>query len=146
MKKVFFVFLLLFSIQLAAQNRTEINTLPVAVSPSDGSVLQPGQLPEFSWRSVQPASPNLKYKLLIVEVTGTQPVENAISGNKPYFEKDSIKATKQPYPPTARAFVEGKNYAWVIQCVDNTGKPVGPNNGYSKPMQFSVQRSKVGIK
>jgi hypothetical protein len=92
MKKVFFVFLLLFSIQLAAQNRTEINTLPVAVSPADGSVLQPGQLPEFSWRSVQPASPNLKYKLLIVEVTGTQPVENAIRGNKPFFEKDSIKA------------------------------------------------------
>ncbi len=118
-----------------------VNDAPVGiklVSPENGETVR-SQHPTFSW-TLTPGDVNGDgyYKIKIVEIKGDESPEQAFKGNKPFFEKDSCKPLSFQYPSSAPKLVAGKRYAWNVQALNKDGKPIGLNNGTSKPFSFTV--------
>jgi hypothetical protein len=122
------------------------------IAPVNGAIVN--EVPGFSWAGPFSASGDGSYKIKIIEIISDQSPEEALRGNKPFFEKDSIKylkgnkpffekdslkwITSFPYPPSAPKLVAGKQYAWQVQALNRDGKPVGENNGTSEAFSFTI--------
>ncbi|MDB5012439.1 MAG: hypothetical protein JWQ25_641 [Daejeonella sp.] len=120
---------------------TEQVTPPTLVFPSKGETIS-GE-PKFSWLPPMPTPPeSILYKIKIVEIKGDQSPEEALRSNKPHFEKDSLRVLSFQYPSSAPPFGAQK-YAWNIQALNRDGKPIGPDNGISKPETFTTDNTKM---
>lgn len=97
------------------------------------------EYPTFQWiPSDIPADYTLSYSMKIVEVLEGQALLRALEANIPLFEQDGISGSNLSYPIEARAFEEGKTYAWRVQALDQYGLIPTSNQGYSEIFTFSV--------
>ncbi|MBU2586477.1 MAG: hypothetical protein KKH32_14255 [Bacteroidetes bacterium] len=99
------------------QQRVEIMSGPILVSPADGETIPEGQVPIFTWLSPTPAPRDVNYSLKIVEVLGDQSPNEAMQRNTAWFERRDIRTTTLQYPVGARKFESGKKYAWKVSAV-----------------------------
>ncbi len=111
---------------------------PRLISPKDGVTLKKEKAPLFTWTrpTPLPQGEQVTYTLRIVEVLKGQIKEEAIRSNPPWYEEKGIGRTSLRYPTRAKAFDEGKEYAWQIQAFDRSGYSLGENNGKSEIWQF----------
>jgi hypothetical protein len=121
MAKLLFLLLLLFSLEMAAQNRS---SAPTAVSASNDKATG-NQV--FKWLP-PPSNDAVTYKIKIVEILGDQSPEQALHTNKPFFEKDSLSRLTTSYPPNAPHLMMGKKYAWAVESKNKEGKSNGFGN------------------
>ena len=99
-------------------NTDVIHTLQVSLeSPVANGTLKRGQNAEFKWTSnATDVSVPVYYGIKIVEIITPQSPAEAIRGNKPHFEKDSLKPLSFVIVPSAGApgFAVDKKYAWEV--------------------------------
>lgn len=95
--------------------RVEIIAQLELVSPQDDEVISAEEPALFIWLPPVPVPPDATYKIKIVEIIGDQSPEQAITGNKPFFEKDSIAALYYHYSDSDSIFVSSSYYAWRIE-------------------------------
>jgi hypothetical protein len=108
------------------------------ISPRDGaSTSEPNPL--FTWSLTRPIS-GLKYILKIFELTFDE-TKIAATSNIPFFQK-KINTTFFRYPSSARPLEKGKDYAWQIQVLDETGYPLGEKEGKSEIFSFNYKEPK----
>ncbi len=87
------------------------------ITPGNKAVLSSKEYPRFSWTHTrQQPGPISTYKIKIVEIIADQSPEQAMRGNKPHFEKDSLKERFFHYPRTGKTLETGKRYAWNISA------------------------------
>ena len=122
------------------QQETERVSPPTLVFPSKGETIS-GE-PKFSWLPPMPKPPELIiYKIKIVEIKGDESPDEALRTNKPHFEKDSLQEIYFQYPLSAPNFDAKKKYAWNVQALNRKAKPIGGNNGTSKPETFTTDNT-----
>jgi hypothetical protein len=109
---------------------------PRLISPDDGKIVRDEHL-LFTWAAPSPPySGRLEYELKIMEILGGQTKEEAMASNSPWFERSGITALSLNYPNAARPFEREKKYAWQVRSFDESGNPVGENEGRSEIYQF----------
>ena len=112
---------------------------PTLKEPANGQTIASGRQQLFSWQAPMPTpTGTITYKIKIVEIKGDQLPENAIRGNKPFFERDSIKALSFQYTSPAPAFVAGIKYAWGVSIYDRWGNQKWSNDGKSEIFSFKA--------
>ncbi len=93
-------------------------TLKISLtSPADNGTLKAGGNAQFIWSlSASDATTPVYYGMKIVEIVGNQSPDDAIRGNKPHFEKDSLIAFSMTISPSAGVpgFVLDKKYVWQV--------------------------------
>ncbi len=128
-----------FSEACLVQNVEQLSP-PVLVQPTDESTVL-DSLPSFSWLppSPVPATMQLRYKLKIVEVLGTQSAQQAMLANPPLFERSDIIPPLFTYPFTARPMKTGSKYAWSVTALTGIDKtPLGESEIWWFRYQDSV--------
>ena len=78
--------------------------------------------PVFRWSITRPVS-GARYVLKIFELMPEQ-AEIAAVSEIPFFQRNT-SSTVFRYPLSARPFKEGKKYAWYVQALDASGRPLG---------------------
>lgn len=92
------------------------------INPIDGHVIDSKSPLVFSW-STAGKMPEGGFTLKICEVSKGQSPESAMKSNRLFFEKAGIKSSPFQYPNSAKAFEDGKMYAWMVSAIDR-GKEV----------------------
>ena len=92
------------------------------INPTDGEVIDTKVPVTFTWSS-SGKIPEGGYNLKIVEIIREQSPESAMNTNKAFFEISEVKTSTLKYPNTAKAFEEGKEYAWMVKA-GNAGSNV----------------------
>ncbi|OGU75825.1 MAG: hypothetical protein A2V93_02510 [Ignavibacteria bacterium RBG_16_34_14] len=111
---------------------------PSLISPDNGSVLNVKH-PDFIWLPVIGIE-RVNYLFKIVEKLGIQSPQEAIENNSAYFVT-TVTHTMITYPITAPELIDGKEYVWRVQSVDENGNPIGSNNGYSEVWTFKFSKA-----
>jgi hypothetical protein len=95
----------------------------VLITPVNDAPIAAGTLPTFVWQlsTDQALPPGSGYKLVVKEIILNQSPYDAIRTNKPFFEKDSLKALEFAYPSAASRFEAGKKYAWMVEARTRAG-------------------------
>lgn len=111
---------------------------PVLILPQDNSEIDKNNL-IFQWTPVTGVK-DVIYKLKIVELTvrGFQTPEQAMKSNLAFYEAE-LRSTSFIYPPAAKEFAAGKEYAWQIQATDKDGNPVALNEGKSEIASYKIR-------
>lgn len=105
-----------FLIVLLISNFLSAQLLTIQLdSPGDSVTVSAEEEVLFIWQMPFSSDSDQSFKIKIVEITGDESPENAIKGNKPFFEKDSIKALYFQYPSSAPKFMSGGFYAWQVE-------------------------------
>ena len=145
MKQNFTLFLIVISLAACKKSNNEAKALKISLlSPLNSSTISAESALEFSWRApVSTSSERDIYKIKIVEITGDQSPEDALRGNKPHFEKDSLKESIYTYPNSAARLKSGSKYSWGITA-RRDGKPIGENSGTSEASKFTVSGGSAG--
>ncbi|MCW3073617.1 MAG: hypothetical protein JWP69_686 [Flaviaesturariibacter sp.] len=99
-----------FVVLPSAKNKITLTT------PSNKAMVTSGSGLKFDWQLSTPAPSNVTYSIKIFEIEADQSPDNAIRGNKPHFERDSLIRPSFEYPLSAPGLKQGKRYAWVIQA------------------------------
>ncbi|OGU66089.1 MAG: hypothetical protein A2W30_10540 [Ignavibacteria bacterium RBG_16_36_9] len=115
---------------------------PTLISPEDGSEISLKH-PDFIWLPTVVSAPRVNYVFKMVERFGSQSVQEAIEKNSAYYIT-TLKNTMVTYPVSALELIDGKEYVWRVQSVDEDGNPVGSNNGYSEVWSF-MYKKEVGL-
>ena len=92
------------------------------IDPVDGQVIDSKTPLIFSW-SATGKMPEGGFTLKICEVSKGQTPEAAMKSNRLFFEKVGIKSPSFQYLNSAKAFEDGKKYAWMVTAIDR-GKEV----------------------
>ncbi|MFI5163168.1 MAG: hypothetical protein ACHQHN_17940 [Sphingobacteriales bacterium] len=105
------------------------------ISPEHRFAFPAGGLPVFTWKSDTKLPTGAHYRLTIVKLPGTaspQATGNKpffekdslllFSTNKPFFEKDSLDAMVLQYPSSAPKLMGGAKFAWKVDIVGRSGK------------------------
>lgn len=104
--------------------RVQPLTPPILISPADQSTVE-DRFPTFSWLPPAPLrNQRPTYQLRIVEVLGRQTPYDAMGSNPSWFERANLGPTVLQYPISARPFVPGNRYAWMIKAFSD-GFPMG---------------------
>jgi hypothetical protein len=114
---------------------------PSLVSPDDESEITVKH-PDFIWLPTVIPGVRVNYIFKLVEKFGGQSVQEAIERNSAYYIA-TVRHTMHTYPPAANDLIEGREYAWRVQAVDESGNPVGSNNGYSEVWSFIYKKESV---
>lgn len=104
------------------------------ISPANLSSVAAGEAPRFNWQHKNHPTGSV-YRIKIVEILSDQSPEEAYRGNKPHFEKDSLKEWTILYPETAKRLESGKRYAWRVSL----GRPGETKIMESEIREFNVQ-------
>jgi hypothetical protein len=115
---------------------------PTLISPEDGSEISLKH-PDFIWLPTVVSALRVNYVFKLVERFGSQSVQEAIENNSAYYIT-TLKNTMVTYPISATELIDGKEYVWRVQSVDEDGNPVGSNNGYSEVWSF-IYKKEVGL-
>jgi hypothetical protein len=111
---------------------------PYLIGPMDGEELA-GTHPIFQWTPLQvPPAFHLTYVVRISEMLAGQTPDQALVANIPIFETTTF-APHLEYPLSAPPLVEGKQYAWRVQAVDQNGYAASSNEGRSEIWTFRHQ-------
>jgi hypothetical protein len=122
----------------------------------------------FRWTPVSPRPVfPVTYRIMVFEVLDKQQPVQAMRSNQPLLVKDVVGTTQYIWQPqlgmidccpvngeetdslsqkagvsTSRSNVRTKKFVWTLQCLDNTGQPLGDGNingdGISEPAVFSI--------
>lgn len=114
---------------------------PSLISPEDESQISLKH-PDFIWLPTVVSGVRVNYIFKIVERFGSQSVQEAIEKNSAFYIT-TLKSTIITYPISAPDLIEGKEYAWRVQSVDESGNPVGSNNGFSEVWSFMFNKESV---
>jgi len=148
MKNFLTIFLLVITAQIFAQT----NQSPQNIAPAEGKVFSQIELQKsvgFSWTPVVPKPQEpVTYHLTVWQLRQGQTGEQAMKANQPLFTKDVDNTTQA----VINNFVSGPclppylcNFIWDVQALNQAGKPIGENNGTSKPSQFSANSCDVNL-
>jgi len=119
---------------------------PQLIAPKDGTVIsesEPQKPNIFSWTSVKPIPPDpVTYRLMVWQLIQGQTGEQAMKANRPIIIKDVdnliqtdiLNLTMGKWLPPPYVF----DYIWTVQALNREGKPIGENNGTSKPNKFQI--------
>ncbi|HEY3372513.1 MAG TPA: SdrD B-like domain-containing protein [Prolixibacteraceae bacterium] len=107
------------------------------LSPAEGETLQEGKSILFNWLPPVPVPGS--YQIKIVEITGDQSPEEAISMNTVLFEAAEILTTSFTYPVSAMKLRTGRKYAWQIATN-------GPVDNRSKASSFALRSADEPIR
>jgi len=93
--------------------------------------------PIFQWTAPTPVPPEAQvvYHIKVCEIFRRQTSQDAIN-NIAHFEVTNYDMTSLQYPIRAKAFENGKEYAWQVQATDERGTPLGENEGKSEIWKF----------
>ncbi len=95
---------------------------PRLISPRDGTKIPHNQKqPMFNWTPPTSPPPGIKYRLRIVEILPGQTKEEAMRSNQPWYEGKNFTNLSLRYPLSARSFASGKQFAWQVEILDQTG-------------------------
>ena len=113
---------------------------PFLVFPMNGDTIT-SQAPIFEWQPVQlspTADTRVGYVLQVAEVrtSAKQRPEAALESNILHHREPGLSATPHQYPVGALPLVSGRTYAWRVQALDGTGRPVASNQGRSEIWTF----------
>ena len=113
---------------------------PFLVHPMNGDTVK-SQAPMFEWQPVLlpgMADAHVGYVLQVAEVNPTtkQAPEVALSSNILHYVEPGLLETSHQYPVGALPLVSGRTYAWRVQALDGTGKPIASNQGRSEIWTF----------
>lgn len=113
---------------------------PFLVHPMNGDTVR-SQAPMFEWQPVQlPAMADARvgYVLQVAEVNPAtrQSPEVALSSNILHYVEPGLVETFHQYPVGGLPLVSGRTYAWRVQALDATGKPIASNQGRSEIWTF----------
>lgn len=113
---------------------------PQLIMPQDQEGLPALTLPRFVWAPVAPVPPGtvITYWLKIVPVFTGQSTRDAIDHNEVLY-RAAMPVTAYQYMPSDRAFSAFPGaiaFAWQIEAIDETGKPITSNEGKSDISQF----------
>ncbi len=109
---------------------------PSLVSPPDGDVL-PTRDVAFEWTAAtEHPGFTVHYWLRIYEINPPQNPFEAVEANRPFFETELTDEVSLVYPEDAPEFLVGRQYAWLVQAVDDMGEPLGENDGKSEIWTF----------
>lgn len=113
---------------------------PFLVAPMNGDTVR-SHAPMFEWMPVQlptMADARVGYVLQVAEVNPTtrQSPEIALASNILHYVEPGLVETSHQYPVGALPLVSGRTYAWRVQALDGTGKPIASNQGRSEIWTF----------
>jgi hypothetical protein len=113
---------------------------PFLVHPMNGDTVK-SQAPMFEWQPVLlpgMADAHIGYVLQVAEVNPTtrQAPEVALASNILHYVEPGLVETSHQYPVGALPLVSGRTYAWRVQALDATGKPIASNQGRSEIWTF----------
>jgi len=107
---------------------------PSLISPENGSRISLKH-PDFIWLPTVISGVRVSYVFKMVERFGSQSMPEVIEKNNAFYIT-TLKNTMITYPINAPDLIEGKEYVWRVQSVDESGNPVGSNNGFSEVWSF----------
>jgi len=124
--------------------RHSINLMspPTLISPDNDSELNV-KYPEFIWLAAILPGERVNYIFKMVERLGMQSDYEAIEMNYAYYIT-TVTHTMLTYPVSASELIDGKEYVWRVQSVDENGNPIGSNNGYSEVWSF-IYKQESGL-
>jgi hypothetical protein len=116
---------------------------PQAISPADGTILNPADAKKplpFRWTPIVPKPRDMvNYKFKIFEVKQGQTASSALKTGLFLFEKEISNLTQFILPSPGQLMISsGSNYGWVVQALDIKGNPMGRNEGQSDPFSFLI--------
>ncbi len=97
----------------------ELPTPLLLNSPSDQEIID-DKTPLLTWIPPAPVSPEVRYKLTLVEMRSGQTKTDAILRNIPLLEKPEIATNLLQYPMDIPELVEGNTYAWKVEAQFNS--------------------------
>lgn len=114
---------------------------PIIIQPVQGQAVVAYNL-IIQWFPVQwvPSHP-VTYNLRIAEIYPNQVPQEAIENNPPHLEATVTDATLYVYPFEGLPLETGRQYAIMVQSVDEMGNPIGSNNGFSQVEFFQAGSS-----
>jgi hypothetical protein len=124
---------------------------PQPTAPADGSEFAEAELQKpfiFRWIPVipKPQEP-VTYRLSVWQLMQGQTGTQAMQANQPLITKDVDNITQT----IVNILVGGPclppylcDFIWNVQALNHEGKPIGGNNGTSKPIVFSATRCECG--
>ncbi|MBN2355009.1 hypothetical protein JXO59_02790, partial [candidate division KSB1 bacterium] len=131
---LFFIILSLLPSLLAAQTLPDP---PQLIAPEDGAKIEVLN-PAFFWTSAMKIPGRQKlYALTIVRLMPGQTAKDAIRSNKPHHQV-TLGRTSYEYPPDAWPLENGLAYAWQVQAIDEKGRLIAANSGYTEIFTFSI--------
>jgi|WetSurMetagenome_2_1015567.scaffolds.fasta_scaffold00594_13 hypothetical protein len=111
---------------------------PSLVLPADGDSLSSMTPPVFSWTPVNQLGVIPKYRLVIAPRFNSQSAADAITINLPLVSKE-VTTSSYVYLPSDPLFgssVGAVGFAWQVTALDNSGNPLGRNEGKSEVFSF----------
>ncbi|TAE31896.1 MAG: hypothetical protein EAZ92_02180, partial [Candidatus Kapaibacterium sp.] len=117
------------------QYRTQTPQATRLLAPmKENTITQP--FPMFSWTPVMFSTGRTAlYILTIAKIMGDQTPRQALESNIPLVKTEPLRQTSIPYPATAEpfsAFADATQIVWQVQAVDESGAPIGENDGRSE--------------
>jgi alpha-tubulin suppressor-like RCC1 family protein len=114
-------------------------SVPILISPMDESeVIE--RYPVYTWMMSVPPSPglDLRYRIRVVEMFGTQTPQDAMTRNPAWFELTDLRRVILQYPISVRGMEVGRKYAWMIEAFEvRAGVPIPL--GQSEVWQYTYQ-------
>ena len=97
-------------------------SVPILVSPPDGSEVVE-RYPVYTWMMSVPPAPglDLRYRLRVVEIFGTQTPQDAMARNPAWLEMTDLRRVILQYPISVRGMEIGRRYAWMIEAFEMRG-------------------------
>jgi len=83
------------------------------INPMDGDELC-NTRPNFSWQPMIPQVPGTRYRLLLVQLTERQSLEEAINNNVPVILQSEIPGNMLLFPPSIKELSKETTYAWQV--------------------------------
>jgi len=125
---------------------------PQSIAPVDGTVMSEADAKKpitFRWIPVIPRPQDpVTYRLTVWQLMQGQNGVQAMKANQPLITKDVDNIAQAVVnnlvsgpclPPYLCSFI------WNVQALNHEGKPIGENNGTSKPSQFSANSCDVNL-
>ena len=130
------------------ETEAKIYQPPQALTPADGTQFSDSDLKKpmtFRWTPVipRPQEPTT-YRLTVWQLMQGQTGTQAMHVNQPIITKNVDNMTQ------AVIYITGDftspQFIWNVQALNKEGKPIGENEGKSKPFQFSASACDVNLK
>ncbi|MCX6222528.1 MAG: hypothetical protein NTZ69_16275 [Bacteroidia bacterium] len=127
------------------EKEQQIFQSPQIIAPAEGTILSEADAKKpitFRWIPVIPRPQDpVTYRLTIWELEHGQSGTQAMIANQPLFTKDVVNLTQTfvnnltTVPCLPPYFCD---FIWNVQALNHEGKPIGENNGTSKPSVFNI--------
>jgi hypothetical protein len=117
---------------------------PTLQSPQAGDTIR-SPFPTFQWTNATTFPGfSVAYKFTLWEVKPEYPrMPLQIIREVPYYQTTVMNEASFTYPNSAPPLEVGQSFVWQVQATDNTGRPLGEDQGYSDPGGFF--RASMGI-